>query len=133
MYAGGSKCFGCSFVCILYGEYYAGVEGKPKGKSEGKSKHVTNGGIVPLEFVATMVGGACTPLEFMAIIASDTGTNLALSLQEGLKLPFSDKPNAKYDLHDIYRMLLAVCAREGNQYSMDGAYREDCRPGVPKS
>ena len=103
-----------------------------KGKPKGKPKHGTNGGIVPLEFVAAMVGGACTPLEFMAIMAADTGTKLALSLLEALKLPFSNKPNAKYDLHDMYRILLAVCAREGNQSSMDGAYREDHRPGGSK-
>ena len=33
-----------------------------KGESKGKPKRVANGGIVLLEFVAAMVGGACTKL-----------------------------------------------------------------------
>ena len=39
----------------------AGGEGG-KGKPEGSPKRVANGGIVPLEFVAAMVGGVCTKL-----------------------------------------------------------------------
>ena len=83
-----------------------------------------------------MVGGACTPLEFMAVMTGDTGTKLALSLLKALKLPVSDKPNAKYDTHDMYRILLVVFSRENNQSSMDGACRADRGPGgegVPKS
>ncbi len=76
-----------------------------------------------------MVGGACTPLEFMAVMAGDTGTKLALSLLKALKLPVSDKPNAKYDTHDMYRILLVVFSRENNQSSMDGACRADRGPG----
>ena len=102
-----------------------GRKGKPKGKGrKGKPKHGTNGKILPLEFVAAMVGGACTPLEFMAVMAGDTGTKLAMSLLEALKLPVSDKPNAKYDTHDMYRILLAVFSHENNQSSMDGVYKE---------
>ena len=108
-------------------------KGKPKGKGrKGKPKHGTNGKILPLEFVAAMVGGACTPMEFMAVMAGDTGTKLALSLLKALKLPVSDKPNAKYDTHDMYRILLAVFSHENNQSSMDGVYRADRGPGGPK-
>ena len=110
-----------------------GGKGKPKGKGrKGKPKHGTNGKILPLEFVAAMVGGACTPLEFMAVMAGDTGTKLALSLLKALKLPVSDKPNAKYDTHDMYRILLVVFSHENNQSSMDGACRADRGPGGPK-
>ncbi len=41
-----------------------GKDAPPGGKGEpkGSPKRVANGGIVPLEFVAAMAGGACTKL-----------------------------------------------------------------------
>ena len=72
------------------------VRGAPQG-GKGKPTHGTNGGIVPPEFVAATAGGACA--------------KLALSLLKGPKLPVSRKPNARYELRDAYRVLLAVCCR----------------------
>lgn len=86
------------------------VRGAPQG-GKGKPTHGTNGGIVPPEFVAATAGGTGTPLEFMAATAGGTGARLALSLPKRPKLPVSRKPNARYELRDAYRVLLAVCCR----------------------
>ena len=63
------------------------------------------------------------------------GANLAFALLLGLGLTFSDKANALYGLSDMYRLLLSVCCREGNESSVSAQYERSKRirgaPNLP--
>ena len=73
--------------------------------------------------------------EFMREMAGGLGTTLAMTLLAGLGMKFSKKPNARYGLPDMYRMLLAMCSREGGESSAEGQYQRgrllECAPDLP--
>lgn len=68
--------------------------------------------------------------EFMREMAGGLGTTLAMTLLAGLGMKFSKKPNARYGLPDMYRMLLAMCSREGGESSAKGAVPEGEATGM---
>ena len=45
---------------------------------------------------------------------------LGLSLLVGLGVQFSDRPNAKYGLPDMYRMLVAMCCGSKESATAEG-------------
>ena len=88
-----------------------------KGKSEGKGEG--KGGTTGADIVQGLVGGM--------------GSKLALALLLGLGLTFSDKANALYGLSDMYRLLLSVCCREGNESSVSAQYERSKRIREPRT
>ena len=73
--------------------------------------------------------------EFMREMAGGLGTRLAVALLAGLGLAFSEAPNARYGLPDMYRMLLSMCSREGGESSAEGQYQRgrllECAARLP--
>ena len=95
------------------------VDGNGKGESEDKGDG--KGGTTGADIVQGLAGGM--------------GSKLALALLLGLGLAFSDKANALYGLSDMYRLLLSVYCREGNEPSVSAQYERSKRirgaPNLP--
>ena len=66
--------------------------------------------------------GTSNSQEVMRDVIRGKCAKLTLALLMELKLTFSSRHNASYDLSDICRVLLAVCNRDGGASSVGGQY-----------